>query len=181
MRPWFDGLHDHGMHPLFASDDAFVDESVPGGNFGGLKFLAVALDSRTTYLRLDASHIPRDHVLHAKLSLRSLSAAAVSVDTADDTNWNEHTITAANAPVPDGQILSSGVHWSRDSSPSFDLTEVLANDADGILTVVLTREDDPGQELAAKESHIGRPALVISYHGHHRPDRLFDGRFEVEY
>ncbi len=181
VRPWFDGVHDHGMHPLFASDDAFVDESIPGGNFGGLKFLSVAVDDRTTYLRLDASHIPRDHVLHAKLSLRSLSAVAVSVDTAEDTSWNEHTITAANAPAPNGQVLSAGVHWSRDSSPSFDLTEVLANDDDGIITVVLTREDPPGQELAAKESHIGRPALVISYHGHHRPDRIHDGRFEVEY
>lgn len=184
VRPWWAGLADRGMHPMIVDDDAYVDETVPGGNFGGLPVLSVGRDDRSIYLRFDASRIPSDAILHAKLSLRSLplSSAVLTVDTAADTAWNEHTITAANAPVPDGQILSAGVPWSRDSSPSFDLTEQLRNDDDGIITVVLTRMDGSLQELAAKENwNGGRPALFVSFAGPHRPDRIHRGQFELSY
>ncbi len=184
VRPWWRGLALRGLHPMIVDDDATVDTTEPGGNFGGLPLLSVGNNERSIYLRFDVSRIPAEDVLHAKLSLRSLpnSAAVISVDTADDTSWNEHNITADNAPAPTGMPVSEGVLWSPDSSPSFDLTDAVRNDDDGIITVVITREDGPFQELASKENwNGGRPALFVSFIGQHRPDKISEGAFELRY
>ncbi len=184
IRPWWLGLINRGMHPMIVDDDATVDSSQPQGNFGGLPLLSVGNDERSIYLRFDVSRIPAANVVHAKLSLRSLpnSQAVISVDTADDSSWDEHTITAANAPVASGNPVSSGVLWSADSSPSFDLTDAVQNDNDGIITVVITRQDGPAHELAAKENwNGGRPALFVSFTGPHRPDKIHEGAFELRY
>ncbi len=184
VRPWWQGLAARGLHPMIVEDDATVDALQPGGNFGGLPALSTGNDTRSIYLRFDTSRIPVSDVLHAKLSLRSLanSAATISVDLADDSNWDEHSITANNAPLASGNALSEGVLWSRDSSPSFDLTDALRRDDDGIITVVITRQEGSFQELAAKENwHGGRPALFVSYKGQHRPDVIHRGEFELRY
>lgn len=184
VRPWWRGLAARGMHPMIVNDDATVDVLQPDSNFGGLPVLSTGNDERSVYLRFDVSRIPAEDVLHAKLSLRSLpnSAATISVDVADNSHWDEHSITASNAPPASGMPVSEGVLWSKDSSPSFDLTDAVRGDDDGIITVVVTRQGGSFQELAAKENwHGGRPALFVSFKGPHRPDVIHRGEFELRY
>ncbi len=183
-RPWWRRHTQGAVFQRFVRDDAHVDAAAPDGNFGGLPVLQVAANEKTAYLRVDASRIDRDRLIHAKLSLRGLSAVRVSLESAADSDWDEHTITFNNAPLTIGPVISAGAAWSRDSSPSFDVTSVLREDDDGILTLVLERavEDlDPTQELASHESWVGRPVLIVSHRGWRPPDQVFLGGFEIAY
>jgi hypothetical protein len=138
--------------------DASVDSASPSLNNGGNTFLRTVgvISVGRAYLKFDVGG--RD-VVHAKLSLRTLSEGLGLLRSSADTGWSEAAITWANAPPPDPGSLGAIPKWSHDSSMAHDVTGTVGADADGVVTLVVEGADATVRRWQARES--GEPPRLI--------------------
>jgi hypothetical protein len=140
-----------------------VDSASPGLNTGGLPYLrtvGVASVGRA-YVRFDASGLGGAAVLHAKLSLRTLTEGRGALRSSLGVAWDEATLTWANAPVVDAGSLGTIPSWSGDSTMCHDVTAYVAGDADGVVTLVVEGADPTVRRWQARESGEA-PRLVLT-------------------
>lgn len=106
-----------------ASDDATIDQTAPGQNFGMLPQLSVLPGQRRSLIRFPSSE-PFGSIAHAKLSLRPAGSTADIALHASGPEWSESTVTAANAPAPQaflGRIPGPANTFSMDTTDALRL------------------------------------------------------------
>ena len=150
---------------LSPTDDAHVQVSAPGSNFGGsITLQAKALgntNERQVFLRFDLSDLDgfSEQVVSAKLLLRKTVESTphtAALYSGSDSGWTEDELTYENRPVADVRLLD----WPASGAPGDLELEVAsavrsAFDGDGWLTlrlVVLEQSDSsPLIRYASKE------------------------------
>lgn len=167
--PWKDAPTGEWSEVIPAEADAWVLDSQPSANNGLDSVLVWSNASARAYVRFDLSAVT-GAVLHAKLALNGTANDEIPrADVVSIANhaWNETTITAGNAPSPNGVALGTLGSYSRGSSPSLDVTAAvraaIAAGPGAKLSLVLRSLAGPTtpQRISSRES-VRPPRLVLS-------------------
>lgn len=164
-RPWYAAQARTALMTVNATDDATISASRPDTPLGMEPTLLISggLLQIDSLLRFDAGPAPSP-ATHAKLSVRNDTATSGSLDLSPDTSWEEETVTWNTAPSGHGTVSPLSA-WSRDSALGVDVTTPLLADTDGVITLIMLRDDAAVIEQFAE--HFSRqthepPRMVMS-------------------
>jgi hypothetical protein len=146
-----------GFHPVA---DAYVNESSPANNYGGLTTLrADGSPLVHSYLRFDVQGLSGT-VTRATLRIftNSSSSSGFEVRNVADNSWEETTINFSNAPAMDGVTGSSGP-FSTGAWMTADVTPMI--NGNGVFNIALTTTNNTAFSLASRESGANAPQLII--------------------
>ncbi|MCL4560218.1 MAG: DNRLRE domain-containing protein [Chloroflexi bacterium] len=142
--------------------DAYVSKSNPNTNYGSTKKLYVDNSPvRRTYLRFVVSGLNGAGVSSAKLRIyaNSHSSSGFEVHALANNEWQEKTITYANAPAP-GNLISKSGSFRSEQWVEIDLTQYIRGE--GSFNFVLTTPSETDIALASRESGDHAPRLVLA-------------------
>ncbi|MCH9648225.1 MAG: DNRLRE domain-containing protein [Deltaproteobacteria bacterium] len=146
------------------TDDAYVSEADPNGNFGNAHTLKLrgsgSGQALHTYTKFTVTGITRP-VQSATLQLRNLSTEldGLHIYWMQDSSWNESTITWNNAS------LLFHLHFPTSSHPAISLIEVDVSSivsGNGTYTIGMVSPDSPNQEVRSSNTLFG-PKLVVTF------------------
>lgn len=156
---WFRDVGNDRLVAVAASADATVKERQPESNFGGEAELLVSGGRvEWSHLRFDVFASARPVAL-AKLSLRVVNAGGGEVRLVENAGWDESRITFSNAPVAGATASAEAPESSRGSTVSWDVTDVVNADADGVISLALTSDGETQLSYVSRES--GDPPRLI--------------------
>ena len=144
--------------------DSYVQESNPTTNYG----TSTALGTGTSpivksYLRFNVNGL---NTTIKRATLRMFASTGSNdgyfVNRLENNTWGELTINYNNAPLPGGQLGSSG-SVSTDAWTKVDVTSYI--DGNGTFSLVLTGAGSTQLSLASRESGAHAPQLVIETGG----------------
>jgi len=149
-----------------ATDDAQIKIDSPDYNYGFADSMNVESGRFTSYLRFNVVDLV--DVLSAKIRVFAESGAGAECELFLSENslsdgsgeWNEHIITAANAPAISGSSLSSQIVAGDSQYVDFDLGDVIGEP--GQYSFAITGLAS-GQARYASKENIFPPQLIISY------------------
>jgi hypothetical protein len=144
--------------PFAASADAYVSSARPGVNTGGSPLLRTASRPKiVSYLTFSVSGLPGT-VTAATLRLWADAAdppgAAVH---AAPGSWQEHSITASNAPAVGKAVALTGAVRAK-TWVTADVTELVAGN--GVVSIALTQVGSGSGQYASREG-AHPPELVV--------------------
>ncbi|MFN7972726.1 MAG: DNRLRE domain-containing protein [Acidobacteriota bacterium] len=161
-QSWWWARPGRALVAIDATDDAHVQASNPGGNYGASPTLYVqgGAQPMRSYLMFDASASRRPALL-AKLSLRipTTGGGLATGQGVASTSWSESTITYANAPAL-GATVCDMPQASRDGSLAGDVTTWVNSDADGVVAIALTTAIS-GQGVCTSKEGGAPPDLAL--------------------
>jgi fibronectin type III domain protein/calcineurin-like phosphoesterase family protein len=140
--------------------DAYVASDFPSDNYGSFVTIrALSSPEYRTYLRFVVSDISGT-VTNATLRVypTSSSATGYQIKRVADQNWEEGTITYANAPAVGALIGSSG-NFASDNWTSVDLTSLV--NGNGVYDLILTTTSGSNMNFNSRDASSNRPQLVI--------------------
>ena len=154
-----------------AAADAYVDAGSPTTSFGTRTYLWVDGDPvRRGFLRFDVPPLPGP-VVRATLSFQVDSGASRGLDVraVPASDWDEATITHANAPTPAAVVGASSGALTTGTRATVDVTPLVAGA--GALTLALTTTTTTRIQLASRELGAATaPQLEIVSEGTPAPD-----------
>ncbi|MCG8457437.1 MAG: DNRLRE domain-containing protein, partial [Holophagales bacterium] len=143
--------------------DAFVSQTAPTINYGGLGQLSVRAATTgqglSTYMKFQVSGI-QGTLVSVKLRMRPVGwVGPTRLYKMVSTSWNESHITWQNAPLDFYfQRLSNAT--SSGGWLEMDVSDMVGSN--GLYTLGMTAEDAPGQAFHSRESGSA-PVLVVTY------------------
>jgi hypothetical protein len=164
--PWYSKPAAERLVYLDAVDDAWVDSSNPGQNFGNEEQLLVQAGRRHSYFKFDLRKLT-GKVRHAELVFNThadvRSPSGVQVRGAGPANWHESQITFNSAPTVNGSAIATFPELSRGSTVSVDVTTQVNNAGARHLTFALVGGSGSLsiKALRSKEGGAG-PRLVLT-------------------
>ena len=161
---------------LACTDDAYIDTDYPYENYGD----DISLDVTTwvdiesymlTYIKFDLSSISLDSTINsADLKLYCYYYGLyyypyVSVYPCLDNSWDEMTITAINAPIPESTEIDTEYILYEDMWYSWDVTSYVQDNLGGYITIVVFCNTDWGWASFWSKEYIGseHPKLGIDF------------------
>lgn len=144
------------------TDDATIRQTSPTRNFGSRTSLEVDGSSpKDTLMRFDVSGIGGSSVASAVLRVYVTDRSPVGGNffIANDSSWNEGTVTWQNSPSAGASLGSLG---SVVSGTWYEVDVTAAVSGDGPLSVRVSSTNGNGADYASKEHNSGNaPQLVI--------------------
>jgi fibronectin type III domain protein/calcineurin-like phosphoesterase family protein len=140
--------------------DSYVASDFPSNNYGSFVTIrALSSPEYRTYLRFVVSDISGT-VTNATLRLypTSSSATGYQIKKVGDQNWEEGTITYANAPAVGALIGSSG-NFASGNWTSVNVTSLV--NGNGVYDLVLTTTSSSNMNFNSRDASSNRPQLVI--------------------
>lgn len=150
---------------MIPSDDATITLAQPYTNFGTSDKLMVDSHNgmNNFLLRFDTSDIPQGQVRSAKLRLYALNEATAFGGTfvqMSNNNWDERSVTWANAPLADGVVLGTLPEVEAGTWYEIDVTNAVRGG-----TPVSFRVSSPHSSTAiyASRESAFKPRLTVQY------------------
>ena len=143
------------------TDDTFVRESSPDGNFGGDPTLKVDANSvKQTLLRFDVTGTNGRTIVSARLRLYVTNGSSVGGSVFQtDAGWSEGSVTWATAPAVGAPV---GVLGAVVAGTWVELTLTGVVLGDGPLSLRITSTEPNGAGYMSKEDPVGfTPELII--------------------
>lgn len=169
---------------LNPTEDAFVDRSDDGKNFGGENYLKVYdstggifVDESFTYLKFDLSNIPKDaNIISTKLKLYTnyvSESYRIGVYEGSDDSWNEFEIRWNNKPAFNQESKNIIKVTLEDSWHEWDVKDIINSKKGQVATIILKSIDVHKDSMYVKFLSIDqteeynldkKPQLVVEYY-----------------
>jgi acid phosphatase type 7 len=143
--------------------DAYVQQDRPNSNFGSATTLKLLASSPTmrAYLRFNVQGLT-GAVTKATLRLNAASGSSVGYDVRSvaSTTWGESTITYANAPPPDANVIRSSGPLKAKQWSAVDVTPLVTGN--GQVSIALTTTSTTALSSASREAGASlAPQLLV--------------------
>ena len=157
---------DETVMAFVADADAYTDSSMPTTNLGAASTLRVdESPDRRVYLRFTASGISGRAVEAVMVRLYATSDSTAGSDQGGDLHavgrggWGERTITHANRPALDGEVLASAGSVEPSQAVEFDVTGFVVED--GTYEFAIAGVSENVTIYRSREAATNHPELVV--------------------
>lgn len=162
---WPDPGDGFALQSVDATDDTYVRESAPDANYGNKSVILFPppANSSVAYWRFELPPIG-GRLVYAKFSLvvKRKANCPFPFYRVDDDDWTEGTVTWNNRPALPAEPVRILPENTRDATVTVDVTELVRNERDGVLTLAMTMDCDNWQsELFSTESEGDKGARLV--------------------